>query len=285
MSSSSSDSKTTLASFPLDRHPYRVANGSSVDLGKRPTRDDQLFSGGKSDGKKLMQSLADQVGDLQSMLYAEGKKKFLFVIQAMDTGGKDGTIKDVFESVDPQGLRCEPFKKPTSKELAHDYLWRVHKKVPGKGELVIFNRSHYEDILAVRVRDIAPESVWSKRYDHINNFEKMLSDEGCAIVKIFLHISPDEQKERLQARLDNSDKHWKFNPGDLDDRALWPKFMNAYQDVLSRTSTDYAPWYVIPADRKWYRNLGVASIVIDTFRSLGMSFPKPDFDPNAITIE
>jgi PPK2 family polyphosphate:nucleotide phosphotransferase len=283
--SSDPDSKQKLTSFPLADHPYRVQPGSSVDLGQRPTRDDKLFSGGKGEGKELMPCLADQVGDLQEMLYAEGKKKFLFVIQAMDTGGKDGTIKDVFESVNPQGLRCEPFKKPTSKELAHDYLWRVHKKVPGKGELVIFNRSHYEDILAVRVRDIAPESVWSKRYDHINQFERMLSDEGCAIVKIFLHISPDEQKERLQARLDNPAKHWKFNPGDLEDRAMWPKFMQAYQDVLARTSTDYAPWYVIPADRKWYRNLAVANIVIDTFRGLDMSYPEPDFDPEAISIE
>jgi PPK2 family polyphosphate:nucleotide phosphotransferase len=281
----SSDSDNSLTPFALADHPYRVRPGSSVDLDQRRTRDDKLFSGGKREGKALMHSLADQIGDLQELLYAESKQKFLFVIQAMDTGGKDGTIKDVFESVDPQGLRCEPFKKPTSTELAHDYLWRVHNKVPGKGELVIFNRSHYEDILAVRVRDIAPESVWSKRYDHINDFERMLSDEGCAIVKIFLHISPDEQKERLQARLDDPNKHWKFNPGDLDDRALWPKFMQAYQDVLARTSTDHAPWYVIPADRKWYRNLAIANIVIDTFKGLGMSFPEPDFDPEAMVIE
>ncbi len=276
---------SSLKTFPLEQHPYRIQPGQHIDLGTYPTRDDELFSGDKSDGKDAMNALADQIGDLQEMLYAQSKHKFLFVIQAMDTGGKDGTIKDVFESVNPQGLRCEPFKKPTSKELAHDYLWRIHKKAPGKGELVIFNRSHYEDILAVRVREIAPESVWSKRYDHINDFEKMLSDEGCAIVKILLHISRDEQKERLQARLDDSAKHWKFNPSDLDDRALWPKFMNAYQDVLAETSTDHAPWYVIPADRKWYRNLAVGSIVADTFRSLKMSFPEPDFNPAGITIE
>lgn len=276
---------SSLKNFPLDQHPYRVQPGQKIDLETYPTRDDQVFDADKRHGKGAMKALADQIGELQEMLYAQGKHKFLFVIQAMDTGGKDGTIKDVFESVNPQGLRCEPFKKPTSKELAHDYLWRIHKKVPGKGELVIFNRSHYEDILAVRVRDIAPESVWSKRYDHINAFEQMLADEGCAIVKILLHISRDEQKQRLQARLDNPAKHWKFNPGDLDDRALWPKFMNAYQDVLAQTSTDHAPWYVIPADRKWYRNLAVGSIVADTFRSLKMSFPEPEFDPAAIVID
>ena len=193
-SDSDPDCEEILLRSALAGHPYRVAGGEEVDLGELPTRDERLFGGEKDRGKQLMKPLADQIGDLQEMLYAEGKRKFLFVIQAMDTGGKDGTIKDVFESVNPQGLRCEPFKKPTSKELARDYLWRVHKKVPAKGELVIFNRSHYEDILAVRVRDIAPESVWSKRYDHINDFERMLSDEGCAIVKIFLHISPGEQK-------------------------------------------------------------------------------------------
>ena len=276
---------SSLNSFALDQHPYRVQPGQKIDLSTYATRDNLLFDGDKGDGKDTMKGLADQIGDLQEMLYAQGKHKFLFVIQAMDTGGKDGTIKDVFESVNPQGLRCEPFKKPTSKELAHDYLWRIHKKAPAKGELVIFNRSHYEDILAVRVRDIAPESVWSKRYEHINAFEQMLTDEGCAIVKILLHISHDEQKERLQARLDEPAKHWKFNPGDLEDRALWPKFMNAYQDVLSQTSTPHAPWYVIPADRKWYRNLAVGSIVAETFRSLNMSFPDADFDPSSITIE
>ncbi len=280
-----SDSQACLQDFPPDQHPYRVQPGDAVDLGKVPTRDSKLFSGGKEAGKKLVKHLADQIGELQELLYAEGKRKFLFVIQAMDTGGKDGTIKDVFESVNPQGLHCVPFKKPTEIELAHDYLWRIHKSAPGKGELVIFNRSHYEDILAVRVRGIAPEPVWSKRYEHINDFERMLSDEGCAIVKIFLHISPDEQKERLQARLDEPSKHWKFNPGDLGDRALWPKFMQAYQDVLARTSTDHAPWHVIPADRKWYRNLAVAGIVIDTLEGLGMSFPEPDFDPESIVIE
>lgn len=275
----------SLKCYSLAQHPYRVHPGQRINLDTYPTRDDQLFGGDKHEGKDAMKDLANQIGELQEMLYAQSKHKFLFVIQAMDTGGKDGAIKDVFKSVNPQGMRCEPFKQPTSKELAHDYLWRIHQKVPAKGEMVIFNRSHYEDILAVRVREIAPESVWSKRYQHINAFEQMLSDEGCTIVKIFLHISRDEQKQRLQARLDDPAKRWKFNPGDLDDRVLWPKFMNAYRDVLAQTSTDRAPWYVIPADRKWYRNLAVASIVTDTFRALNLSLPEPDFDPAAIIIE
>ena len=203
----------------------------------------------------------------------------------MDTGGKDGTIRSVFEKMDPQGVRVASFKRPSKLELSRDYLWRIHRQVPQDGETVIFNRSHYEDIVAVRVRDIFPEERWSKRYDHIRNFEQMLTDEGTTFIKFFLHISKDEQKARLQARLDEPEKNWKFNPGDLDDRALWPKFMEAYGDVFSETSTDNAPWYVIPADRKWYRNLLVADILVKTLQGLNMSYPPIDFDPKSIEIE
>lgn len=269
----------------LSNHPFRVQAGQSVDLSQLPTRHESLYPISKSEGKKRFQDLEDEIDELQTRFYAEGKHRLLVVFQAMDTGGKDGTIRSVFEKMDPQGIRVASFKKPNSHELAHDFLWRVHKQVPKNGEVVIFNRSHYEDILAVRVREIFPKSVWEKRYDHIVNFEKMLSDEGTTIVKIFLHISHDEQKERLQARLDEPDKNWKFNPGDLDDRALWPKFMEAYEDVFSRTSTESAPWYVVPADRKWYRNLVVAQIIIDTMKSLDMKYPPVDFDPDSIVIK
>ena len=232
-----------------------------------------------------MKQFAKEIDELQTLLYAEGKQRLLIIFQAMDTGGKDGTIRSVFDKMDPQGIRVASFKRPSSLELAHDYLWRIHSQVPQNGQVVIFNRSHYEDILAVRVREIVPESRWAKRYDHIVNFEQMLADEGTTIIKFFLNISRDEQKQRLQARLDETDKLWKFNPGDLDDRALWPKFMEAYSDVFSRTSTDAAPWYIIPADRKWYRDLVVADILIRTLKKLGMQYPGVDYDPKDIRIE
>ena len=274
-----------MSDVSLSDHPFRVKPGQKVDLDKFPTRDEELFPVNKPQGKDLFKRMEHQIDLLQELLYAEGKQKLLVVFQAMDTGGKDGTIRSVFDKMDPQGIRVASFKRPSSKELAHDYLWRIHKEVPQKGETVIFNRSHYEDITAVRVREIFPEVVWSKRYEHIVNFEKMLTDEGATIIKIFLHISREEQKERLQARLDEPEKNWKFNPGDLDDRALWPKFMKAYEDVLSKTSTEYSPWYVIPADRKWYRNLVVADIVVKTLKGLEMEFPEIDYDPSAVRIE
>ncbi len=269
---------------PAD-HPYRIQPGANVDLNAMVSRDESLFPMDKAEGKKLFKELEAEIDELQTRLYAGEKHKLLVVFQAMDTGGKDGTIRSVFNAMDPQGIRVASFKKPNSKELAHDYLWRIHSQTPSTGETVIFNRSHYEDITAVRVREIYPEERWAKRYDHIVNFEQMLADEGTTIIKIFLHISLDEQKERLQARLDEPGKNWKFNPSDLDDRALWPKFMEAYSDVLSKTSTESAPWYVIPADRKWYRNLAVAQIVIGTLRSLNMEYPDVDFDPASIKIQ
>ncbi|MCP5542251.1 MAG: polyphosphate kinase 2 family protein [Akkermansiaceae bacterium] len=268
-----------------DRHPYRVKPGSTVDLDKIDAEDDSLYPVGKGDGKDLLKELTTEIDALQEQLYAEGKHKLLVVFQAMDTGGKDGTIRKVFAPMDPQGLRVASFKRPSENELARDYLWRVHAQVPGKGECVIFNRSHYEDIVAVRVREIFPETVWSRRYEHIVNFEKMLADEGTTILKFFLHISKDEQKARLQARLDDSEKLWKFNPGDLDDRALWSKFMRAYEDVLARTSTDHAPWHIIPANKKWHRDLAVAQILIGTLRGLKMEYPEADFDPASIRID
>ncbi|HRQ91172.1 MAG TPA: hypothetical protein PLA50_20450, partial [Bacteroidia bacterium] len=222
--------------FSLENHPFRVKPGQSVDLANLPTSDESLFPVSKDEGKRLADDLSKRIDELQTRLYAEGKHRLLVVFQAMDTGGKDGTIRKVFEPMDPQGIRVASFKRPSAVELAHDYLWRVHREVPGNGETVVFNRSHYEDIVAVRVRSIYPESVWSKRYGHIRDFERMLADEGTTVLKFFLHISKDEQKKRLQDRLDEPDKRWKFNPGDLDDRALWDRFMNVYGDVFAETS-------------------------------------------------
>lgn len=270
---------------PLSDHPLRISPGQKVDLSSLPTTDEEMFPVTKPKGKDLFKQFNHQIDVLQKQFYAEGKHRLLVVFQAMDTGGKDGTIRSVFEKMDPQGIRVASFKRPSKLELSHDYLWRIHRQVPQDGETVIFNRSHYEDIVAVRVRNIFPEERWNKRYDHIRSFEQMLTDEGTTIIKFFLHISKDEQKARLQARLNEPEKNWKFNPGDLDDRALWPKFMEAYGNIFSETSTDNAPWYVIPADRKWYRNLLVADILVKTLQGLNMSYPPIDFDPKSIKIE
>ena len=270
---------------PLSDHPLRISPGQKVDLSSLPTTDEEMFPVTKPKGKDLFKQFNHQIDVLQRQFYAEGKHRLLVVFQAMDTGGKDGTIRSVFEKMDPQGIRVASFKRPSKLELSHDYLWRIHRQVPQDGETVIFNRSHYEDIVAVRVRDILPEERWNKRYDHICSFEQMLTDEGTTIIKFFLHISKDEQKARLQARLNEPEKNWKFNPGDLDDRALWPKFMEAYGNIFSETSTNKAPWYVIPADRKWYRNLLVADILVKTLQGLNMSYPPIDFDPKSIKIE
>ena len=203
----------------------------------------------------------------------------------MDTGGKDGTIRHVFEGVNPQGVKVASFKVPTREELDHDYLWRVHKQTPGKGEIVIFNRSHYEDVLVVRVHKLAPQKVWSLRYEQINEFERLLYEEGTIILKFFLQIDLKEQKERLQARLDDPNKQWKFSLGDLEERKLWPEYTEAYEDVLSKTSTKWAPWYIVPANRKWYRYLVVASIMVDALKRLDMSYPKPEDDLSQVNIE
>ncbi|MFN2270167.1 MAG: polyphosphate kinase 2 family protein [Anaerolineae bacterium] len=264
---------------------YRIKPGNKVDLSKWDPNEKAAFEGDKEEGKKSLLALNDRLEALQELLYAEHKHKVLVVLQAMDTGGKDGTIRHVFEGVNPQGVRVTSFKVPTQEELAHDYLWRVHKQTPGRGEIVIFNRSHYEDVLVVRVHELVPKEVWSKRYDQINAFERTLAEEGTTILKFFLHIDLEEQKERLQARLDEPNKRWKFSKGDLKERKLWPKYMQAYEDVLSKTSTDWAPWYVVPANRKWYRNLVIATTLIETLEGLNMSYPQPEEGLDDVIIE
>jgi PPK2 family polyphosphate:nucleotide phosphotransferase len=232
-----------------------------------------------------LERLKEDLRQLQQMLYAERRHRLLIVLQGMDGSGKDGTVRNVFSGIDPHGLRVISFKSPTQEELDHDFLWRVHKEVPGKGELVVFNRSHYEDVIAVNVKNLSPKAVWEKRYDHILNFEKLLVDEGTTVLKFFLHISREEQRRRLQARLANPAKHWKFNPEDLADRRLWPQFSGAYEEVLSRTSTEAAPWYIVPANRKWYRNAVIANIVRSTLAKLELKFPAPAWDLTGVTVE
>lgn len=267
----------------LDR--YRVPPGKHVHLRDWDPGEKALFDGKKAAGKAALAPLNLRLETLQELLYAEGKQKVLIVLQAMDTGGKDGTIRHVFDGVNPQGVKVASFKKPTPEEAAHDFLWRVHKQTPASGEMVIFNRSHYEDVLVVRVNQLVPESIWKKRYEHINMFEKMLADEGTTILKFYLHIDKDEQKERLQARLDNSEKQWKFAVGDLAVRKQWDAYEHAYEEMLRKTSTEWAPWYVIPANRKWYRNLVISQIIIATLESLDMHYPAPTDDLSNIVIE
>ncbi|QRN82569.1 polyphosphate kinase 2 family protein [Chloroflexota bacterium] len=260
----------------MDQH--FVKPGSKVKLNDLPTRSDGNIL--KADGKAQLVVLATQLADLQELLYAEHKQKVLIVLQGMDTSGKDSTIRHVFGDVNPQGTNVYGFKVPTQQELDHDYLWRVHKNTPGKGEIAIFNRSHYEDVLVVRVHSLVSKAVWGKRYDQINAFEKLLADEGTTILKFCLHISKEEQAERFLARLDRPTKHWKFNPGDLEEREYWNDYMDAYEDMINRTSTDWAPWIVVPSDQKWYRNLIVAETIVKTLQGLDMHFPKevPDIE-------
>ncbi len=237
----------------MDR--YRVKPESKVDLAKWDPDDTSAFEGGKDLGKLRLKYLNHKLRALQEVLYAQDKHKLLVIFQAIDAGGKDGTIRRVFKGVNPQGIHVTSFKAPTAKELSHDFLWRIHQHTPGRGEIAVFNRSHYEDVLVVRVHELAGKKIWSRRYDHINHFEAMLADEGTTILKFYLQIDKAEQKERLQERLDDPTKQWKFNQADLAERKLWDDYIAAYEDLLSKTSTECAPWYIIPANHNWYRNL------------------------------
>lgn len=267
----------------MDR--YKVTGAAGFSLAGFPPDDTSAYGGSKADGKKHLKDLRKELAELQFLLWAEDKHKLLVVLQAMDTGGKDGTIRNVFRGVNPQGVWVANFKAPTSEELAHDYLWRVHSHTPGNGEITVFNRSHYEDVLVVRVLGLVPEERWEKRYEHIVAFEQRLADEGTTIVKIYLNISKDEQAARLQARLDDPERNWKFNAADLEHRKLWDRYMTAYEAAIARTATETAPWYVVPANAKWHRNIVVAQILVDTLKSLAMSFPDPEEGLASIVIE
>lgn len=260
----------------LDTSSFRVVPGAELDLTSHDPDSKLGFDGGKKQGRKALIAYRKQLSALQERLWAEKRQSLLVVIQAIDTGGKDGTIRHVFSGVNPQGVRVTSFGKPNDRELAQDYLWRVHRETPQDGYIKIFNRSHYEDVLVVRVHNLVPETQWSRRYGHIRDFERMLSDEGTSVVKLFLNISKEEQAERLQARLDEPDKNWKFNKADLRDRALWDDYQEAFRVALQETSTEIAPWYVVPANRKWYRNLVVSSILIETLEKMDPEYPDPE---------
>lgn len=253
-----------------------------VDLSDHPADATPGFDGDKGDGENALAGLADRLADLQERLFAEGvtggDRSVLLVLQGMDTSGKGGVVRHTAGLVDPQGLRIKSFKAPTDEELAHDFLWRVVKELPAAGQIGIFDRSHYEDVLIARVRGLVSPDRVERRYDAINDFEQRLVDEGTVVVKCMLHISPEKQLERLLARLDDPHKHWKFNPGDVDERALWPAYRTAYEIALERCNTDAVPWLVVPADRKWYRNWAVGTILLETLAGMDLGWPPADFD-------
>lgn len=254
---------------------HRVEPGTAVQLAALDPADTSAAPGGKDVTRRASEALAERLAELQEVLWARRDRSVLVVLQGIDTSGKGGTVEHVFGAVNPAGLRVVSFKAPTRTELERDYLWRIHSQVPADGEIGVFDRSHYEDVLAVRVEGLAPEAVWRRRFDHINAFEQLLTDEGTTVVKLFLHISKDEQAERLRARLREPEKHWKLRVEDLDARARWDDYEAAFSEAITRTSTEHAPWYVVPADRKWYRSWAVAAIMVEVLEGLDLRWPDP----------
>jgi PPK2 family polyphosphate:nucleotide phosphotransferase len=268
----------TVAEISVDyRKQFAVEPGSRVQLSKI----DASFTGKYESHEEVAAEIGNHVermDKLQTLLYADGDKSLLVVLQALDAAGKDGVIRHVFRGMNPQGTFVFGFKQPNNYEAAHDFLWRAHLRTPSKGEVVIFNRSYYEDVLVVRVHKLVGHSVWSKRYDLINDFEAMLSLSGTTILKFFLHISPDEQLSRFKQRLDDPARHWKISESDYSERELWPDYMDAYADAIALTSTKHAPWYIIPANHKWFRNLAVSQIIVDTLDEMGLRLPPTRVD-------
>ncbi|WP_298915834.1 PPK2 family polyphosphate kinase [uncultured Algimonas sp.] len=264
--------------MPHPDSPFLAVPGQPFDLSDRPTAMDAFES--RSEAKAVARSCGEDIAELAHKLYALSEPKLLIVLQGIDTAGKNGTTKALFRQTPPLNVRVAPFKAPTKPELAHDFLWRVHKVVPGQGEIAVFNRSHYEDVLVVKVREIADAETVEQRYGQINDFERLLAETGTTILKFMLHISRDVQGERLRARLEDPGKRWKFNPGDLDDRALWDDYMDAYETMVRRTSTEHAPWYVIPSDDKKTRNALIAQIVHQALEDMDLHYPDPGYRPD-----
>jgi PPK2 family polyphosphate:nucleotide phosphotransferase len=263
---------------------YLLRPGAKVHLDDWDPAAKSGFDRKKGDGLRELESLRKKLEVLQELLYAEHKHSLLIVLQGMDGSGKDGTIRRVFEGVNPQGVRVAKFGPPTQEELDHDFLWRVHQKVPEKGEIVIFNRSHYEGVLVERVHGLVPKSIWKARYRQINDFERMLCEAGTTILKFYLHIDADEQKRRLQERLDDPTKHWKFSLRDLPERGRWIEYMKAYRDALEKTSTDHAPWYVVPSDHAWFRDLVVCTEIVEALEAMHMRYPRLPKGEESVTV-
>jgi len=263
---------------------YRVDPDTKIRLSGYDPDETGTFKS-KTQAEAVLEKHREQLFDLQELMYAEDKHSLLVVLQGMDAAGKDGTIQHIFTGVNPQGCQIASFKQPTDEELHHDYLWRVHKMVPARRMIGIFNRSHYEDVLVVRVHGQLSKDELADRYRQINHFEKMLYENGTTILKFFLHISKDEQKARLEERLKDPKKYWKVNPTDLKEREHWDEYCEAYQDVFRNCSTKHAPWYIIPADKKWYRNVTISAILVETLKSLKMKYPKSEFDLEKMKVE
>jgi PPK2 family polyphosphate:nucleotide phosphotransferase len=272
-----------MTKLPDLRDALLAKPGRTVRLGKLDASETHGFT--RETAAPLVERQLARLTDLQDRFWAEASRSVLVVLQGIDAAGKDGTIQKVMEAFNPQGCIVSAFKVPSPQELAHDYLWRVHQRVPGKGEIGIFNRSHYEDVLVVRVHGLVRPKVWKARYDQINAFERHLAENGTTIVKFFLSIDRAEQRDRFQARYDDPHRRWKFAMGDLDERKLWHDYQAAFDEALTRTSTTEAPWYVIPANRKWFRNLAVASILADTMADLRPRYPEPENLPPNLVIE
>ncbi len=262
----------------------RVEPGTAAGLAQRdPT--DRLELDGKEEVEPVKAEFLERLRDLQDRLWAEASRSVLLVLQGLDTSGKDGTIEHVFSGVNPQGIADASFKAPAPPELAHDYLWRVHACCPPRGEIGIFNRSHYEDLVTVRVLGLVDGDRCLRRMRHVREFERMLTDEGTTVVKVFLHISKEEQAERLRSRLEDPDKRWKFRTGDLETRKRWDDYLAGYEEAISETSTDWAPWYVVPADRKWVRNIAVSRLLVETLERLDPRYPEPEEDLSGIVVQ
>lgn len=264
---------------------HRIAAGAKVALGKLDPRGTAGYPGNKEKAAARIARLNDQLEELQELMFAERRQRLLIVLQGMDTSGKDGVVRQVFEGVNPQGVRVTSFRAPTILERERPYLWRVMPHVPAAGEIAIFNRSHYEDVLVLRAHGTMSPAVCRQRFAQINDFERMLAEEGTTILKFFLHISREEQRARLQERLDDPKKHWKFNVGDIAERRLWNEYRRAYEDLLTHTSSKHAPWYVVPADRNWYRNLVVAELLVATLRGFGMKYPPLPTDLHGLRFD
>lgn len=268
---------TNMSKFKVDYKRYRVPSKGKFLLSSISTDADQGLD--RDESKKRLNKNLHDLKEFQERLYAENKQSLLLVLQAMDTGGKDSTIGKIVGHLNPQGCQVSGFKAPSSEELSHDFLWRVHDHAPQTGHIGIFNRSHYEDVLIVRVHRLVPRKLIDKRYQHINEFERMVSAHGTRIIKIMLHISKEFQLSRLRLRLKTPEKHWKFNPGDLKERKLWDKYMKAYEVMLNHCSTHYAPWYVIPAEKRWFRDVLISEILVDMFKKMDPKYPTPGFNP------
>ncbi|GHV23776.1 polyphosphate kinase [Planctomycetales bacterium] len=261
---------------------YRVMPNQTVKLKKFPTRYDGKMT--KEEGLEKIAELYRRLSELQALLYADGKQSLLVVLQAMDAAGKDSTIRNVFSPLNPQGCKVASFKAPNSVETMHDFLWRIHQNVPRSGYIGVFNRSHYEDVLVARVKNLAPKEIIKRRYEHINNFEALLRDAGTRVVKFYLHITADYQKTQLQKRLDTPEKNWKFSPSDIPERMHWDEYQEAFAAAFSHCSTADAPWYIVPAERKWFRNLLIAQVIVETLEGMNLHYPQAQFDPKEVKI-